>query len=107
MRIEWTFNNKSVNSVPEIRINTNDRRSSVLTIESVDAKHAGVFNCTATNAAGVASHISELIVRGANKRFQIVFTSFVFNHKNNNIIIIPNEIFYCPSSADNSAVQLW
>nr|XP_037870601.1 Down syndrome cell adhesion molecule-like protein Dscam2 isoform X14 [Bombyx mori] len=63
VRIEWTFNNKSVNSVPEIRINTNDRRSSVLTIESVDAKHAGVFNCTATNAAGVASHISELIVR--------------------------------------------
>lgn len=37
----------------------------MLTIESVDATHAGLYNCTASNTAGVASHTTELIVKGA------------------------------------------
>lgn len=60
------FNNRSANTVPGIRVSNIDRRSSVLTIESVDANHAGLYNCTASNVAGVASHTTELIVKGAN-----------------------------------------
>lgn len=67
VQIEWTVNNKSANSLPGARVSNVDRRSSVLTIESVDAKHAGQYNCTASNAAGVASHITELVVKGAKQ----------------------------------------
>lgn len=66
VRIHWTFNNMSANSVPGVRVSNVDRRSSVLTIESVDATHAGLYNCTASNAAGVASHTTELVVKGPN-----------------------------------------
>lgn len=66
VRIDWTINNRSANFVPGTRVSNVDRRSSVLTIESVDAKHAGLYNCTAANAAGVASHTTELVVKGAN-----------------------------------------
>lgn len=65
VQIEWTVNNKSANSLSGARVSNVDRRSSVLTIESVDAKHAGLYNCTASNGAGVASHSTELIVKGA------------------------------------------
>ncbi|KAJ2950045.1 hypothetical protein O0L34_g11384 [Tuta absoluta] len=63
VRIEWTVNNRSANTIPGTRVSTIDRRSSVLTIESVEAKHAGVYNCTASNAAGVASYSTELVVK--------------------------------------------
>ncbi|KAI8422223.1 hypothetical protein MSG28_006118 [Choristoneura fumiferana] len=63
VRIEWTVNNRSADAIPGTRVSTIDRRSSVLTIESVDAKHAGLYNCTATNAAGTASHATELVVK--------------------------------------------
>lgn len=64
VRIQWTVNNQSAAILPGIRINNADRRSSVLTIESVDARHAGLFNCIATNVAGVASHATQLVVKG-------------------------------------------
>lgn len=69
MRIEWTINNQSAHFVPGTRVSTVDRRSSVLTIESVDAKHAGLYNCSASNAAGVASYTTELVVKGARKHY--------------------------------------
>lgn len=67
VRILWTFNNRSAEFVTGVRVSNIDRRSSVLAIESVDANHAGVYNCTARNAAGVASHTTELVVKGATQ----------------------------------------
>lgn len=69
VRIEWTINNQSAHFVPGTRVSTVDRRSSVLTIESVDAKHAGLYNCSASNAAGVASYTTELVVKGARNHY--------------------------------------
>ncbi|CAH3959184.1 unnamed protein product [Pieris brassicae] len=63
VKIEWTLNNQSARIIPGVRISNNDRRSSVLTIESIAASHAGLYNCTATNAGGVVSHTTELVVR--------------------------------------------
>ncbi|XP_059046524.1 cell adhesion molecule Dscam2 isoform X41 [Achroia grisella] len=63
LRIEWMVNNKSANFIPGIRVSNIDRRSSFITIESVDAKHAGVYNCTASNAAGISSLTTELVVK--------------------------------------------
>lgn len=61
-------NNRSAKSISGVRVSNNDRRSSVLTIESVDATHAGQFNCTASNAAGTVSHTTDLVVKGANQK---------------------------------------
>ncbi|XP_063893548.1 cell adhesion molecule Dscam1 isoform X17 [Helicoverpa armigera] len=61
--IDWTVNNQSAKSIPGVRVSNADRRSSVLTIESVDATHAGLFNCTASNAAGIVSHTTDLVVK--------------------------------------------
>ncbi|XP_060803952.1 cell adhesion molecule Dscam2 isoform X9 [Amyelois transitella] len=63
VRIEWTVNNRSANSIKGIRVSNMDRRSSTITIESIDGSHAGIYNCTARNAAGVTSHTTELIVK--------------------------------------------
>lgn len=68
LNIMWTINNQSASKISGVRINSMDRRSSVLTIESIDAKHAGWYNCTASNAGGVVSHVTELIVKGAIKK---------------------------------------
>ncbi|CAG4948443.1 unnamed protein product [Colias eurytheme] len=63
VKIEWTLNNQSARGIPGVRLSNNDRRSSVLTIESIAATHAGVYNCTAKNAGGVVSYTTELVVR--------------------------------------------
>ncbi|XP_052739492.1 cell adhesion molecule Dscam2 isoform X32 [Bicyclus anynana] len=63
VKIEWTVNNQSANTVVGVRVSNIDRRSSVLTIESVEAKHAGLYNCTASNAGGIVSHDTELVVK--------------------------------------------
>ncbi|XP_069356513.1 cell adhesion molecule Dscam1 isoform X39 [Maniola hyperantus] len=63
VKIEWTVNNQSANTILGVRVSNIDRRSSVLTIESVEAKHAGSYNCTASNAGGVVSHATELVVK--------------------------------------------
>ncbi|CAK1540555.1 unnamed protein product [Leptosia nina] len=63
VRIEWTLNNQSAKLVPGVRISNVDRRSSVLTIESIAGTHAGLYNCTATNAGGVVSYSTELVVK--------------------------------------------
>lgn len=103
VRIEWTVNNRSVKAIPGVRISNADRRSSVLTIESLEAKHAGLFNCTATNAAGVASHITELVVKGAALESRSRFRSYHLV----SFIYAPVWDFSSPSSAVDSAVQFW
>ncbi|GBP44660.1 Hemicentin-2 [Eumeta japonica] len=60
--IDWVFNQKSAKLIPGIRVNQADKRSSLLTIESVDERHAGVYNCSARNAAGLVFHAVHLTV---------------------------------------------
>lgn len=60
----------SLNSVPIITgqnsftITRLNARMSTLSIESLDAKHSGVYQCVARNSAGFSEHNSELQVNG-------------------------------------------
>ncbi|XP_036333522.1 Down syndrome cell adhesion molecule-like protein Dscam2 isoform X30 [Rhagoletis pomonella] len=60
--IEWTLNGELVSEALGVSTMTVGRRSSVLTIESVDHQHAGNFTCNASNRAGVQSYSTELNV---------------------------------------------
>ncbi|XP_043494345.1 Down syndrome cell adhesion molecule-like protein Dscam2 isoform X42 [Polistes fuscatus] len=46
----------------DIIVNRSNKRASTLTIDSVAARHAGEYSCTASNAAGSATHSSVLTV---------------------------------------------
>ncbi|XP_066145693.1 cell adhesion molecule Dscam1 isoform X39 [Euwallacea fornicatus] len=52
LKISWFFNGKSVDKLHGISITKTNNRISSLSIESVDAVHAGSFLCLAENAAG-------------------------------------------------------
>ncbi|XP_070066213.1 cell adhesion molecule Dscam1 isoform X7 [Drosophila virilis] len=64
LNIRWTFNKQPLfnDDDQDILIAKLGRRSSVLTIESVAAKHAGNYSCHGENAAGKASYSTQLKV---------------------------------------------
>lgn len=64
LSIEWLFNGRNINDVDDIIIAKISKRASALSIESVDARHAGNYTCMGRNAAGNASFIAELLVNG-------------------------------------------
>ena len=64
MNITWTFNGGSLEADLEVRVISAGPRSSFLAVQSVGASHSGVYTCTATNAAGEASHSARIIVKG-------------------------------------------
>ncbi|XP_071567243.1 Down syndrome cell adhesion molecule 1 isoform X33 [Temnothorax nylanderi] len=71
--IIWSFNGRVIDIAngafdehnydnPDIVISRSSKRASQLTIESVAARHAGEYSCTASNTAGTATHSSVLSV---------------------------------------------
>ncbi|KAL0124026.1 hypothetical protein PUN28_006078 [Cardiocondyla obscurior] len=71
--IVWSFNGRVIDIAngafdehnydnPDIVISRSSKRASQLTIESVAARHAGEYSCTASNTAGTATHSSILSV---------------------------------------------
>ncbi|CAD1475933.1 unnamed protein product, partial [Heterotrigona itama] len=81
VKIVWSLNGRPVDvgrvsgdhsyDIPDIDIvvTRSSKRISTLTIDSVAARHAGEYSCTATNAAGSATHTSVLSVNVCNSRF--------------------------------------
>ena len=65
LSILWTFNNHPITSEMDVLISKLGKRSSVLTIESVDARHAGNYSCQGENLAGSTTHSTELKVIGS------------------------------------------
>lgn len=64
VKLTWTFDDIPIDSSrPDVNI-VNNKRVSFLSIDSVAARHAGRYKCTATNAAGSDSHIAVLSVNG-------------------------------------------
>lgn len=65
----------SLNSVPIVSgersflISRLNARTSALNIDSLDAKHRGVYQCIARNRAGFSEHQSELHVNGNRKNY--------------------------------------
>lgn len=57
----------------DIIVSRSNKRASTLTIDSVAARHAGEYSCTASNAAGSATHTSVLSVNGTICLFLVNF----------------------------------
>ena len=62
--INWFFNDLRLSSNDGILITKNGQRISILSIESVQPRHAGNYTCMAKNRAGESQHTSELKVIG-------------------------------------------
>jgi hypothetical protein len=60
---EWLFQNRSIASSFDLRIETS-KKSSTLTIDSVSAKHSGEYMCRVVNRAGFAAITTALVVKG-------------------------------------------
>lgn len=66
INISWTLNNKTVDNKPGITVLRTNKRISQLSIDDVQAIHAGIYVCTAKNGAGVAHHQAQLLVQGTS-----------------------------------------
>lgn len=64
IKIIWTLNGDIVNNIPGITTGQMNKRISTLSIDSVEAHHAGNYTCTAKNLAGVTSLSAALNVNG-------------------------------------------
>ncbi|KAL3270307.1 hypothetical protein HHI36_009358, partial [Cryptolaemus montrouzieri] len=73
MKIYWLLNNQEINKNNGITIMNSNKRASQLTIESVQAHHAGEYSCVAENKAGFANYSTHLNV---NVMPQIILTDF-------------------------------
>ena len=64
MDIYWTRNGGRVFSNDGLIVTRTSQRISVLSIESVRARHSGNYTCVATNSAGARTQWSILAVKG-------------------------------------------
>lgn len=66
MIIEWYFNGQPLDSYngEGVSIVKGGKKTSLLTIDSVEAGHAGNYTCRARNDADSAQHTAQLIVNG-------------------------------------------
>lgn len=64
LTITWTFNGLPISQRNNNYVINNSKRSSLLIIESVDAKHAGSYTCVGENRAGRSTYSADLIVYG-------------------------------------------
>lgn len=64
LNITWHFNDRLTKSENGITITEVNKRLSALSIESVQAEHAGRYTCIAKNAAGFDSYSAYLNVNG-------------------------------------------
>lgn len=64
LNISWTFNDHPVGNLKGVSVFQNNKRSSQLSIDFVQAEHSGRFSCHAVNAAGATSHEALLRVNG-------------------------------------------
>lgn len=64
IEIFWTLNNRTVDQYGGILVSAIGKRANYMSIEVVDASHAGEFTCHARNPAGTTSYTTELHVNG-------------------------------------------
>ena len=64
MELSWTFDGRPVAGDAGVQVFSVGRRTSVLSIQSVEADHSGLYTCTASNAVGEAQHSARLTVKG-------------------------------------------
>lgn len=65
---KWFFNGRPVKEFAGITTVKLGNRNSVLNIDSVTGKHAGLYTCEAKNQATSVNYTSQLIVNGTQER---------------------------------------
>ncbi|KAG8244652.1 hypothetical protein J6590_017597 [Homalodisca vitripennis] len=71
LSISWSFRDQPLSSHLGISTTKIGDRTSLLTISSVMAGHAGNYTCSATNRAGSANHSATLFVNGSLQSFVV------------------------------------
>lgn len=85
IEISWALNGEPIGrDRSDINILATTKKNSILSIESVAARHAGEYTCSASNKAGATSHSAILAVNGTIFSFSffslLSLRSFFFNH---------------------------
>lgn len=83
MDIAWAFNEEIITPERSEFTVTKSKRLSVLAIDSVTAKHAGEYTCTASNRAGATSHSAHLAVNGnlqKKKKLLIICSAYGYDY---------------------------
>ena len=75
LSIKWSLKGDIINSDPVLTTTMIGRQTSLLSIESVDYTHSGVYTCRAENPAGVTAYSAELLVNGklSSKSLEIFY----------------------------------
>jgi Immunoglobulin domain len=63
---QWLFQNKTIEDLIDVRIEDSAKRS-ILSIDSVSARHAGEYACKVLNRAGFSTITTNLVVKGGKK----------------------------------------
>lgn len=66
VRFTWTLNGVDLASIEGVNIGYFGKKTSVVSIDSVNESHAGNYTCFAENNAGITSFSTSLIVKGMN-----------------------------------------
>lgn len=64
VKISWLLNGLSIRSVQGVSIANTNKRASQLSIDDVQAHHAGTYECIAENKAGNTTYLADLYVNG-------------------------------------------
>lgn len=68
IEITWALNGEPIRpDRSDINILATTRKNSILSIESVAARHAGEYTCSASNKAGATSYSATLAVNGTSR----------------------------------------
>lgn len=67
--ITWALNGVPIDGRQgaDVNVASTNKRNSVLSIDSVAARHAGDYTCSAANLAGATSHTATLAVNGTSQ----------------------------------------
>ncbi|CAH0555685.1 unnamed protein product [Brassicogethes aeneus] len=63
VKFAWMFNGTPVDQFDGIDVGMFGKRTSVLSIDSVNGDHAGNFTCLVSNRAGISTHTATLVVK--------------------------------------------
>lgn len=66
--ITWMLNGRAITDYAGISVARTNKRISQLSIDSVQAEHAGEYVCTARNAVGFTNHSTNLHVNGTHEK---------------------------------------
>uniref|UniRef100_A0A1A9V525 Ig-like domain-containing protein n=1 Tax=Glossina austeni TaxID=7395 RepID=A0A1A9V525_GLOAU len=94
LNITWFLNSEEVNESHGITTMMVNRRTSVLTIESVDDRHAGNFTCLARNPAGHQHYTTQLNIYGAalNNLLKVILVSNILSPRDGQVFIYLVEV---------------